>query len=90
MKKINKLFSVLLGVSVLATAMTSTVSAVGNSVIGDVDNNGSVSASDLVCLSQLLNGAKEVYDTDISRFDVNNNMIVSHADLEALKNILLS
>ena len=29
-------------------------------------------------------------DTDISRFDVNNNMIVSHADLEALKNILLS
>ena len=90
MKKINKLFSVLLGVSVLATAMTSTVSAVGNSVIGDVDNNGSVTASDLVCLSRLLNGMSEVYDTDISRFDVNSNMIVSHADLETLKDILLA
>lgn len=70
--------------------MSSTVSAVGNSVVGDVDNNGSVTASDLVCLSRLLNGMSEVYDTDISRFDVNSNMIVSHADSETLKDILLA
>lgn len=82
-------------VPVTTTAVTTTVAettttiAIAEAVKGDVDENGSVTASDIVALMQALIGKIELSDIQMKSADMNGDGKLSIIDLIKLKNFIL-
>ncbi|MBQ5988194.1 MAG: dockerin type I repeat-containing protein [Oscillospiraceae bacterium] len=89
MKLLKRVVTVSLLVSALSMSGITGVSAV-TSVYGDVNNDGVVNSADMVCMNNFLGGNLEVSATQLAKFDLNNNKIVTKVDALALYNLLLS
>ena len=83
MSKMKKMFAVIAAATMLCSSMAAmNVGAVNYNVRYDINRDNSVDIMDVMALNQYLMGV--YYVDDISRMDVNQNLIVDTVDSQML------